>query len=365
LIDLVDLHVGADAEALVINVLRSGRLAQGPYVAAAEETFARIAGSEHAVATSSGSTALVAALEAVGVGPGSEVVTSPLTFVATLNAILEVGATARFADVDDETLTVDPASVEALVTERTAAMLPVHLYGLPADMDALCDIARRHDVHVIEDAAQAHGASVAGRPAGGFGVGCFSFYATKNVFAGEGGMVTTSDAAIADRVRLLRNHGMRAPYEYETLGHNFRMTEMQAALLSPQLARLGEINEARRRNAEHLTAGLAGLPGLRLPTEPHTRQHVWHQYTVRVTEEAAVTRDELRRRLRAAGVGSAVYYPALVHAAPCHREHPRVVLDPTPRAAEASARVLSLPVHDRLQQDDLDHVVDAVRKALA
>lgn len=365
MIELVDIRVGPEAEALVLEVLRSGRLAQGPRVAAVEETFAGIARTEYAVATSSGSTALVAALEAVGVGPGTEVITSPLTFIATLNAILEVGATARFADVDDDTLTLDPIAVEALVTERTSAIVPVHLYGLPADMNALVGIAERHGLQVVEDAAQAHGADVGGRPAGSFGVGCFSFYATKNVFAGEGGMVTTSDPGVADRLRLLRNHGMSAPYEYEMLGHNFRMTEMQAALLTPQLAELDRINERRRKNAECLNAGLSGISGLRLPVEPEGRSHVWHQYTVRVTPEAPVTRDELQRRLRASGVASAVYYPALVNAAACHREHPRVADDATPRATDATRTVLSLPVHAGLGPAELDQVIAAVREVLA
>jgi perosamine synthetase len=355
--------IGPEEEALVLEVLRSGRLAQGPKVEELERRFAAAHDVEHAVAVSSGSTALVAALEALGVGPGDEVVTSPLTFVATLNAILESGATARFADVTDD-FCLDAACAQALVGEQTRVLLPVHLYGLPADMPRFEELARERGLAIVEDAAQAHGARVDGRAVGSFGVGCFSFYATKNVMCGEGGMVTTSDAGTADRLRLLRNHGMRVPYRYELPGHNYRLTDLQAAIALPQLARLETINDTRRANAAHLTDGLRSLPGLRLPQVPAGREHVFHQYTVRVTADAAVDRDGLVAALAERGVRAGVYYPRLVHDSPCHRDHPRVVPDETPLAERMAAEVVSLPVHPQLRRADLDRIVDAVAEVL-
>ena len=229
-----------DAEPLVLEVLRSGALAQGPVVERLERAFAEVVGVRHAVAVNNGTTALVAALQVLGLRPGDEVVTSPFTFAATLNAILEAGATARFADIDEADFAIDPAAVEAVVGDRTAVLMPVHLYGQTADMGPLTAIARRHGLHVVEDAAQAHGAAYEGRGAGSFGLGCFSFYATKNLTTGEGGMITTSDDALADRLRVLRNQGMRERYRYELAGHNYRMTDLHAAVGLPQVARTAE-----------------------------------------------------------------------------------------------------------------------------
>jgi perosamine synthetase len=355
--------VGPDEEALVLEVLRSGRLAQGPKVEELERRFAAAHDVEHAVAVNNGTTALVAALQALGVGPGDEVVTSPFTFVATLNAILESGATARFADVTDD-FCLDAACAQALVGEQTRVLLPVHLYGLPADMPRFEVLARERGLALVEDAAQAHGARVAGRAVGSSGVGCFSFYATKNVMCGEGGMVTTRDADVADRLRLLRNHGMRAPYRYELPGHNYRLTDLQAAIALPQLRRLGTINDARRANAVHLTEGLRAVPGLRLPSVPAGREHVFHQYTVRVTADEALDRDGLVAALADHGIRAGVYYPGLVHDHPCYRDHPRVVADRTPVAAQMAAEVVSLPVHPQLGRADLDRIVEVVTEAL-
>jgi perosamine synthetase len=271
-------------QALVLEVLRSGHLAQGPMVARLEEGFARLVGVDHAIAVTSGTTALVLAVDACGIEPGDEVVTSAFTFAATLNAILEAGAVARFADVSLEDFCVDPASVEAAVTERTRALLPVHLYGQCADMDALTAIADRTGAAMIEDAAQSHGARFAGRAAGSFGVGCFSLYATKNMTTGEGGIVTTADAGLAERMRILRNQGMRARYEYVVPGHNYRLTDLQAAVGIPQLEALEASTARRRENAARITAGLDDVPGVALPRELPKRDHVWHQYTVRVLE---------------------------------------------------------------------------------
>ena len=351
-----------DAEALVIDVLRSGSIAQGPMVERLEQAFAEVVGVPHAVAVNNGTTALVAALQVLDLGPGDEVVTSPFTFAATLNAILEAGGTARFADIREEDFAIDPAGVEAVVGGRTAVVMPVHLYGQTADMGPLTAITRRHGLHLVEDAAQAHGAAYRGRGAGAFGTGCFSFYATKNLTTGEGGMITTSDAAVADRLRVLRNQGMRARYEYEVPGHNYRMTDLHAAVGLPQVARTAEIAGQRRRNAARLSAGLADLPGLRLPRELPGRSHVWHQYTVLLPADA--DRDHVVATLADAGVGSGIYYPRTVFDHDCYRDHPRVVVADVPVAESVARRCLSLPVHHHLTDDELDRVIERFRDAL-
>ena len=352
---------GAEEERLVLQVLRSGVIAQGPMVARLEGLCAGMAGVPHAVAVSSGTAALDAALEALGVGPGDEVITAPLTFVATLNAILHRGATARFADITDHYV-VDPVSMAALVTPRTRALLPVHLYGLMADMERIDEVARRHRLGIVEDAAQAHGASLRGRPAGSFGLGCFSFYATKNVTSGEGGVVTTSDEEIAERLRILRNQGMRARYEYTAIGHNWRMTDLAAALAIPQMERLGTIAAERRHNAEMLTALIGPDCGAVTPKTPSDQVHAWHQYTVLLPP--GTDRDLVVSRLADQGIGAGVYYPRLVWDYPLFQDHPLVIRDETPRAADVARRCLSLPIHPGVGEADLARIAEALRGAL-
>lgn len=362
-IPLAKVVVGAAEEAAVLSVLRSGQLAAGERVAELERSFARLHQAAHVIAVSNGTAALVAALRAHDIGPGDEVITSPLTFVATLNAIMEVGAIARFADVAED-LTLDPAALEALITPRTRAVLPVHLYGLPAAMREISAVAREHGLAVIEDAAQAHGARVAGAPVGAGATATFSLYATKNITCGEGGLITTDDDEIAARLRLLRNHGMRARYDYAMPGSNYRLTDLQAAVACVQLERLPAIQADRSRNATLLSAGLAGLRGLVLPADPADRLHAWHQYAVQVTAEARLDRDQLAKFLDAAGIDAVAYYPKLVHDYPCYRGHPQVVADETPRAALAAQQVLSLPVHPALTGADVSRIVSCVRESL-
>jgi dTDP-4-amino-4,6-dideoxygalactose transaminase/acetyltransferase-like isoleucine patch superfamily enzyme len=362
-IPLAKVDIGVDEQRAALDVLRSGNLAGGVKVREFEEAFARAHGTTHAVAVSNGTVALVAALRAHNIGPGDEVITSPLTFVATLNAILEVGATVRFVDVADD-LTLDPTRVIELVTKRTRVLLPVHLYGLPAAMDVITDIARQLGLVIIEDAAQAHGARLGATPVGGFGTGAFSLYGTKNITCGEGGVVTTNDNQVADRLRLLRNHGMRERYDYVLPGYNYRLTDLQAAIATIQLGRLPEISERRARNAARLSAGLEGLEGLVLPKAPPHRLHVWHQYTVQVTAGTGTDRDRLAKFLDAAGIDSRPYYPKLVHDYPCYQENPQVIRDETPRASLASREVLALPVHPSLSDEDIDRIVTCVREGL-
>lgn len=357
-ISAVDLPDGT--EDLVLEVLRSGHLAQGPMVERLESQFAEMTGAAHAVAVSSGTTALVAAIEALRLEPGDEVVTSPFTFVATLNAIIEAGATAVFADIRSDDFTLDPDAVAAVVGPRTRALLPVHLYGQAADLDAFEALGRRHGLAIVEDAAQAHGATVAGRPVGRAGQACFSLYATKNVCTGEGGVVTTDDHDLADALRVLRNQGMRRRYEYEVAGHNYRMTDLQAAVGIPQMERLETVTAARRANAAALDRGLEGVAGVTAPFRQPRRGHVFHQYTVRVGPGSARDRDALATALTEAGVGCGVYYPRVVFDYDCYRESPQVRASGVPNAELAAREVLSLPVHPLVTDSDIDRICTTV-----
>lgn len=364
MIAITEVHIGEETERRVLDVLRSGQLAQGPRVAELEELFASAHRVDHAIAVTSGTTALVASLQVLGIGPGDEVVTSPFTFVATLNAILESGATARFADIGDD-YNVLPDSVGSCIGPSTRALLPVHLYGMMADMDPLVELADSAGLAIVEDAAQAVGAEYHGRMAGSFGLGCFSLYATKNVNTGEGGMVTTNDPDLADRLRVLRNQGMRTRYEYVVAGHNYRMTDLCAAVGIAQVEGLADICAARSANAAVLSEGLSGLEGLVLPPEPEPgRTHVYHQFTVRITTEASVSRDQFADALREAGIGCGVYYPGVVFDYDCYREHPGVVVAEVPRARAIASEVTSLPVHPYLTADDLERIVVVVREVL-
>jgi len=346
----------------VLAVLRSGSISQGETVAELEARFAELAGTSRAIAVNNGTTALIATLEALGIGPGDEVVVPAFTFVATVNAVLRVGATARLVDISPADFALDPDRAAAAVTPCTAALLPVHLYGQTGAIDKLATFAAEHGLDLVEDAAQAHGAACGGHPAGSFGTGCFSFYATKNLVAGEGGMITTNDEALAERLRLLRNQGMRRRYEYEIVGNNYRMTELAAAVVLPQLGRYGTQVARRRANAAQLTAALEGIDGLELPREIPGREHVWHQYTVQVT--GGIGRDGLAAELAEAGIASGVYYPRPIHRYPFYAAHDRVIADATPVADRVAAQCLSLPVHAALTESEVEQVAAAVRAAL-
>lgn len=356
--------IGEMEEKLVLEVLRSGHLVQGPMVEAFEETIGEVVGTRNAMAVNNGTSALIASLLAHGIGAGDEVVTSPFTFVATLNAILLVGATPRFVDIGSD-FNMDPELLGSAIGPATRAVLPVHLYGCPADMQTIESVIRGTGIVLVEDAAQAIGAMHNDRPAGSFGTGCFSFYATKNITTGEGGAVTADDDDVAAAVRIIRNQGQRAQYEYERPGFNFRMTELQAALGVAQLTRLPDVIEARRANAQTLAEGLSGIEGLIPPSEPRGRRHVFHQFTVRVTQDARMTRDALVDFLRAREVGCAIYYPRPVFDYDCFRRDPRVGAPRTPEADRFSDEVLSLPVHPQVRDEDLERIVETVRAALA
>jgi perosamine synthetase len=354
-------QLGPEVEALVLAVLRSGHLAQGPMVERFEALCATMAGTSHAIAVSNGTVALDAALAVLDIGPGQEVITSPFTFAATINAILRSGATVRFADIRND-FTLDPESVAALIGPATSAIVPVHLYGLPCDMRPLMTLAAARGLAMIEDAAQAHGADVGGRRAGSFGVGCFSFYATKNVTSGEGGCVTTDDALIAERLRVIRNQGMRARYDYAMIGQNWRMTDVAAAIAIPQMERLDAIIRARRHNAAMLTSLLQANPRVTTPSVPAGRGHVWHQYTVLLAP--GIDRDRVAAAMSSAGIDTGVYYPGLVWEHSAYRDHPNVHRDETPIARDCTSRCLSLPVHPGLSTSDIERVAEHLDRAL-
>jgi len=348
-------ELGSRERERVLDVLDSGLLADGPEVRAFEEEFATQCGVDHAVGTANGTAALHAALRACGIGEGDTVVTTPLSFVATANAVRFCGARPVFADVDPETYNLDPESVRAVVEREGGvdAVLPVHLYGLPADVDALADIAAERDAALVEDAAQAHGARYRGDPVGSLGdAAAFSFYPTKNMTTGEGGMVVTDEESVADRAARFVNHGRDGTGTYVDVGHNFRMTSIAGAIGRAQLPRLDAFVRARRRNAARLNDALVDS-AVTTPVEPDGRRHAYHQYTVRCEH-----RDALVAHLDDAGIDTGVYYPDPIHELPAYDG-----VDASCPVAERAAReVVSLPVHPALTDEQVERVATALRE---
>lgn len=351
--------IDEDEISTVTVVLRSGIIAQGKKVEEFEEAFAQFIGTRYAVAVNSGTAALHIALLTHEIGKGDEVITSPFTFIATANSILFTGAKPVFADIEEETFNIAPDSVDEKITPRTKAIMPVHLYGQPCDMRRLMKIAQEHRLVVIEDACQAHGAEYEGNKAGSFGTGCFSFYATKNMITGEGGMITTNDNDIAQKARMIRNHGQIKRYFHEILGYNYRMTDIAAAIGLCQLGKLEEFNSKRIENAKFLTKELGGIKGLIPPSVKSNTQHVFHQYTVRITQDFGIPRDELRQKLMDKGVGTEIYYPLPIHKQPLYQR--LGYNDRLPNSEKAATEVLSLPVHASLTKEDLENVVCAIQ----
>lgn len=349
--------VSQDAKERVTDVLESGMLADGDMVRAFEAEFADYIGVEHAVATSSGTTALHAMLEASGIGDGDVVLTTPFSFIASANAVRHAGAEVAFADVREDTYNLDPAPVRDVLTERddVTALLPVHLYGLPADMGQFKDIAREHDLTLVEDAAQAHGGMFQGRMVGSLGdAAAFSFYPTKNMTTGEGGMIVTDDDDIASLAEKLVNHGRDGPYEHSTVGYNYRMTNVNAAIGRSQLERLPGWLDRRRANATRLTAGLIEIEDIHTPCVPSGRTHAYHQYTIR-TEQ----RERVKTHLDRAGIGYGTYYPKPIPKQRPYREH-----NSHPVSERLSENVLSLPVHPTVDDTDVQCIVTAIREAM-
>lgn len=350
--------MGSEEKQAVLEVLESGMLAQGPRVKAFEEAFAEMCGVSCAVATSSGTTALHLALLSQGIGPGDEVITSPFTFISSANSILFVGARPIFVDIDPVTFNIDPGLIEAAINPRTKAIMPVHLFGLSADMDPIMALAEGRGLAVIEDACQSHGARYQGKRVGSFGTGTFSLYPTKNMTSAEGGMVTTDDPEIAERVRVLRQHGMRRRYYHDELGFNFRMTDVHAAIGLEQLKKLAAFNTRRQANAQFLSRHLEGVI---VPRIPDGCEHVFNQYTVRVPDGR---RDGLIAHLSENGIGCGVYYPVPVHQQSFYTEQ-LGYKQHLPEAERAAAEALSLPVHPALSAADLESIVGAVNQFMS
>lgn len=354
--------LGDEEKRAVVDVLSSGMLASGPKVKEFEERFAKYVGVKYAVATSSGTTALHLALLSLGIGKGDEVVVPSFSFIATANAILFCGAKPVFCDIDPKTYNIDTDKIEKLITNRTKAILPVHLYGQPADLKPIMEIAEKHNLYVIGDAAQAHGAEYNGKKIGSFGdVECFSFYPTKNMTTGEGGMITTNSKEIAEMARSLGNHGREETqwgYEHVRLGYNYRMTDVEAAIGIEQLKKLDRFNDARIKNARFYDEELGEVEGIVTPYVMENAKHVYHQYTIRVKRKK---REKLIEIFKKKGIGYGIYYPKPLHFYPHLRKFTH---DDLKNSENVADEVISIPVHPGLREEDLALVVDAIKEGM-
>jgi len=354
--------LGKDEFEAVREVLEAGELIQGKRVKLFEEKFSEYICVKHSVAVSNGTTALDLALKTLNLSSKDEVITSAFSFVASANCVLYQGAKPVFADINPKTFNIDPSDVAKKITNRTKAIIPVHLFGQPADMKLLEEIADEHKVVLIEDAAQAHGAEYRKRKVGSIGaIGCFSFYPTKNMTTGEGGVITTNNNSVAEKVRLLRNHGQAYKYQHVILGYNYRMTEMSAAIGLVQLMKLDSLNEIRRENAKTLMDGIRGIKWLTAPYVADGVKHVFNQFVVRVEENCPLERDKLVEHLKNLGIGVSVHYPMPIYKQPLYLELGYRKTN-CPRADDASKHVLGLPVHPAITKRDIAHIVDALKE---
>jgi len=343
----------------VVKVLKSGFIAQGPKVAEFEKRFAEYVGVEHAVATSSGTTALHLALLSLGLEKDDEVITTPFSFAATANTILYTGAKPVFVDIDPKTYNIDPKKIEDAINSKTKAIMPVHLYGQPADMDPIKKIAEDHDLWIVEDAAQAHGALYHGQMIGSLGdIACFSFYPTKNMTTSEGGMITTDSDELASTARILRAHGESERYTHVILGYNFRMTDIAAAIGIVQLKRLENFNKSRIENAEYLTTHIETMDGIEPPFILDQVKHVFHQYTIRVGNGK---RNVFKDFLDENGIGTGIHYPKTIYEQKLYQDLD--IEGHCPVAEKAAEDVLSIPVHPGLKVDDLEEIVSVLEVA--
>ncbi|MCQ1535181.1 DegT/DnrJ/EryC1/StrS family aminotransferase [Methanosarcina sp. KYL-1] len=351
-------QIGQEEIDAVVGVLQSGMIAQGPKVEEFEQAFAEYAGSGYAVAVNSGTAALHVALLAHGIGEGDEVITTPFSFIATANSTLYTGAKPVFADIEPDTFNICPAEIQDKISPKTKAIMPVHLYGHPADMKAIMEIAEDHKLVVIEDACQAHGAECLGKKVGSFGTGAFSFYPTKNMTTSEGGMLTTNDREIAEKAKMVRAHGSKVRYLHECLGFNLRMTDIAAAIGLAQLGKLTGFTAARQKNADLLSTGLKDVSGVSVPVIKEGCTHVFHQYTIR-----AKKRDELGAFLMENEIGTGVHYPIPIHKQPLYKE--LGYTDSMPVSEKAAAEVLSLPVHPGVSEADVQKIIASVKEFYA
>jgi perosamine synthetase len=351
--------IGKEEIEEVEKVLKSGFIAQGPKVAEFEQSFASYVGVKHAIAVSSGTTALHLALLAAGVGNGDEVITTPFSFAATGNCALYVGARPVFVDIDPQTYNLNPELIEEAITKKTKAILPVHLYGQPAKMDRINEIAQENNLVVIEDAAQAHGAMFQDKMVGSLGdMACFSFYPTKNMTTSEGGMITTNNPEMAEMARILRAHGEKGRYQHVILGYNFRMTDISASIGLAQLKKLNGFNKKRIENAEYLTEHIKDINGIKPPYVSPEVRHVFHQYTIQVKNGK---RDELMKYLNQEGVGTGIHYPIPIYKQKLYQD--MGYGDNCLETEKSASEVLSLPVHPGLTIEELEKIVISLEAA--
>lgn len=342
----------------VVEVLKSGMIAQGPKVAEFEKEFASWVGADYGVATNNGTSALHTAMLACGIGEGDEVITTPFTFIATSNAVLYVGAKPVFVDIDGDTFNIDPNKIEEAITDKTKAIVVVQLYGQSADMDPILEIAKKHDLIVIEDACQAHGATYKGKKVGSIGdVACFSFYPTKNMTTSEGGMITTSNKDIAEKARIFRAHGSSIKYHHDYIGYNFRMTDIEAAIGLAQLKKVDKFDDLRIKNAAYLDNGLKDVKGITTPVVAKGCRHVYHQYTIKVEGD----RDKWIDFLTEKGIGSGIYYPIPLYNQKVYKN--LGYNQSLPVTDEIVKKVISIPVHPSLSKDDLDEIIKVLKEA--
>ena len=347
--------IGDEEKKAVLEVLDSGVIAQGKKVAEFEEKFAAYCGTKHAVAVNSGTAALHVALMAAGVGEGDEVITTPFSFIATGNSILFCGAKPVFADIDERTYNISSASIAEKITDKTKAVMPVHLFGQPCDMDEINKLAKEYGLKVIEDACQCHGAEYKSKKVGSLGdAGGFSFYPTKNMTTSEGGMITTDDDKLAEMARIYRNHGQVKRYYHSYIGYNFRMTDICAAIGLEQLKKLDGFTSKRQENAAYLDEKLKGV-GIATPYVAPDRTHVYHQYTI-----ALENRDEFNQKLNDAGVGTGIYYPVPINEQEYYKGLGYV--NDTPKSSEAARKVISIPVHPSVSREDLDFIIKTIKE---
>lgn len=349
---------GEEEKRAVLEVLESGQLAQGPRVAEFEKRFAESVGRSYGIAVNSGTSALHVTMLAHGIGRGHEVVVPPVTFFASASTVIVCGGMPTFADVDRNLYTMDPKALRRTFTKRTRAVMPVHLYGQTAEMDPINELAEAHDVLVVEDACQAHGAEYHGRKAGNLGdTGCFSFYPTKNMTTGEGGMVVTDDPKIAEACRLLRDHGQAAKYEHVRVGHNLRMTEIAAAIGLVQLRKLDGFVAKRRENAARLTKGISQIEGLAPPVEGNWMLHAYYQYVVRVEDGFPLSRDEIVHRLSSEGIGCRPSYPTVLYRQKAFGKRPKARCKV---AEDVLPRLFEIPVHPLVSSNDVETILGAL-----
>jgi len=341
----------------VINVLKSGILAQGKNVQEFEENFAKYIGTKHAIATSSGTTALQTTFLAHNIKEGDEVITTPFTFIATANSILSVGAKPVFVDIEKNTFNINPDLIQEKINKKTKAILSVSLFGLTPNMDKICKITNDNNLILIEDNAQAHGAEFKNKKAGSFGTGCFSFYPTKNMTTGEGGIITTNDDEIAGKSRMIISHGSKIRYQHETFGLNFRMTNIAAAIGNEQLKKLEIFNKKRIENADYLINNLKNT-NIILPSVPQNHKHVFHQFTIMVNN-----RDEILKKLHEKEIRADIFYPKPVFEQPFYKNQDYNG-DDLKISSEVSKKVISLPIHPSLTKEDLDYIIKTLKEII-